>query len=175
MARLRKFAGYRRLERPYTRTSKYKSKSYIKANPKHTIVRFDMGNQIKKFPVTMELVTKSALQIRHNAIESARQTCNKLLEGKVGINDYALKVMAYPHQILRENPLAAGAGADRFSTGMAHNYGKPISAAARLKKGQAVFRLEISKEKMVTGRAALKRAQFKLPCDCLIEVTMNKL
>jgi large subunit ribosomal protein L10e len=173
MARLRKFAGYRRLERPYTRISKYKKKSFIKANPKHVIVRFDMGNQIKEFPITMELVTKSALQIRHNAIESARQTCNKMLEAKLGPSGYSLKIMAYPHHILRENPLAAGAGADRFSTGMAHSYGKPISVAAQFRIGQPVFRVGITKEKLEVGRAALKRAQYKLPCDCLITIQEN--
>jgi large subunit ribosomal protein L10e len=82
--------------------------------------------------------------------------------------------MAYPHHILRENPLAAGAGADRFSTGMAHSFGKPISVAAQFKKGQPVFRLAINKEKLEVGRSALKRAQYKLPCDCLIEVFENK-
>jgi large subunit ribosomal protein L10e len=175
MARLRKFCGYRRLERPYTRISKYKTKSYVKANPRHVIVRFDMGNQVKKFPITMELITKAALQIRHNALESARQTCNKLLETKLGPKDYALKVMAYPHHILRENPLAAGAGADRFSTGMAHSFGKPISVAAQFKKGQPVLRLSVNKEKMEVGRSALKRAQYKIPCDCLITIRENKL
>jgi large subunit ribosomal protein L10e len=175
MARLRKFCGYRRLERPYTRVSKYKKQSYIKADPRHVIVRFDMGNQVKKFDYHLDLKAKASLQIRHNAIESARQTCNKWLESKIGLNDYSLKVMIFPHHILRENPLAAGAGADRFSTGMAHSFGKPVSVAAQVKKGQTMFRVSLNKDKLEVGRAALKRAQYKFPCDCLIEIIPNKL
>jgi large subunit ribosomal protein L10e len=170
MARLRKFRAYRRLERPNTRISKYKKMSYVKANPKHIVVRFDMGNQVKKFPLVLELKSKVDLQIRHNAIESARQSCNKLLETKIGPNDYALKVMVYPHHILRENPLAAGAGADRFSTGMAHSFGKPMSVAARVTKSHPIFRLSLNKEKLQVGMAALTRARYKLPCDCIIDV-----
>jgi len=174
MARLRKFCGYRRLERPYTRVSKYKSKSYIKSDPRHVVVRFDMGNQVKKFEYILDLKSKAALQIRHNAIESARQTCNKMLENKIGTNDYSMKVMIFPHHILRENPLAAGAGADRFSTGMAHSFGKPISVAAQVKKGQTMFRVCVNKDKLDVGLASLKRAQYKFPCGCLIQQTKAK-
>ena len=40
MARIRKFVSYRRLERPYTRTSKYKGKSYVK---KHYLQEREKG------------------------------------------------------------------------------------------------------------------------------------
>lgn len=172
MARLRKFVAYRRLERPNTRVSKFKKHSFVKANPAHTIVRFDMGHQQKKFDYRLELVSKADLQIRHNAIESARQTSNRMLEKTLG-NEYTLKVMIYPHHILRENPLAAGAGADRFSTGMAHSFGKPISKAARVKTGQTMFRLDVNKINIETAKKALQRAQYKIPCGCLIEISKN--
>ncbi len=175
MARLRKFASYRRLERPYTRTSKYKKKSFIKATPRHIIVRFNMGNPKKKFQYTLTLCAKEGLQIRHNSLEAARQSSNRLLEKAIGTGDYYLQVMVYPHHILRENPVAAGAGADRFSTGMSHNFGKPHSVAARVKKGQAIFKLEVNKGKIKTAREALKRMQHKLPCTCLINTVENKL
>jgi large subunit ribosomal protein L10e len=174
MARIRKFAAYRRLERPYTRISKYKKKSFIKANPKHNIVRFNMGNLKKKFKYTLELKAKTDIQIRHNAIESARQSSNRLLEKEIGVNDYRLNISVYPHHILRENPVAAGAGADRFSTGMSHSFGKPMSVAAQVKKGQAIFRLSVNKDKLTMAREALKRVQHKLPCTCLIETIENK-
>jgi large subunit ribosomal protein L10e len=173
MARIRKFAAYRRLERPYTRVSKYKKKSYIKANPQHNIVRFNMGNGKKKFQYTLKLVSKIDTQIRHNAIESARQSSNRLLEKNLG-KDYSLVIRPYPHHILRENPLAAGAGADRFSTGMSHSFGKPMSKAARIKKGQTIFELQVNKGKLTLARNALKRVQHKLPCGCLVEVSENK-
>ena len=145
MARIRKFAAYRRLERPYTRISKYKRKSFIKANPPHNIVRFNMGNPKKKFEYTLNLNSKIDVQIRHNALESARQSSNRMLEKDIGAKDYYLNIMVYPHHVLRENPLAAGAGADRFSTGMSHSFGKPISRAAQIKQGQTIFKLKVDK------------------------------
>jgi large subunit ribosomal protein L10e len=175
MARIRKFAAYRRIERPYTRVSKYKKKSFIKAKPRHNIVRFNMGNLKKKFEYNLTLKAKSNLQIRHNAIESARQSSNRLLEKNIGPNDYALKIQVYPHHILRENPVAAGAGADRFSTGMSHSFGKPMSVACQIKKGQTIFNLGVNKSKLELAKTALKRIQHKLPCGCLIEVKQNKL
>ena len=173
MARIRKFAAYRRIERPYTRVSKYKKKSYVKANPKHNIVRFNMGNPKKKFQYTLTLKSKTDLQVRGNAIESARQSSNRLLEKELG-KDYALTIRVYPHHILRENPLAAGAGADRFSTGMSHSFGKAIGLAAQIKKGQPIFQVSVNKGKLRIAREALKRVQHKLPSSCLIDVKENK-
>ena len=109
MARIRKFCAYRRIERPYTRKSKYKEKSFIKANPVSKIVRYDMGNKKKKFTNRIRLISKINLQIRHNAIESARQTTNRHLEKYVGKTNFFFKIPIYPHHVLRENPLAAGA------------------------------------------------------------------
>ena len=158
MARLRKFSAYRRLERPYTRTSKFRKKSFIRASPRVNIVRFVMGDPTKRFQYRLDLCSRDALQIRHNAIESARMTCNRLLESKLGKKGYHLKIRIYPFHILRENPLAAGAGADRMSTGMKKSFGKPIGNAARLKEGQVIFSLDVSKPDIKIGRLALKRA-----------------
>jgi len=174
MARLRKFSAYRRLERPYTRMSKFREKSYIRATPRHNIVRFVMGNPKRKFAYHLDLVSKEAIQVRHNAIESARMTCNRLLELRLGKKGYHLKIKVYPFHVLRENPLAAGAGADRMSTGMKKSFGKPISSAARLRKEQVIFSLDITKPDIATGRLALKRAANKLPCGCRILLKENK-
>ena len=174
MARLRKFASYRRIEKPYTRFSKFKKKSFIKAMPKHTIVRFNMGNKTKKFKYTLDLKSKKPLQIRHNAIEAGRQSSNRLLEKELGITEYSLSIMVFPHHVLRENPVAAGAGADRFSTGMSHSFGKPHSVAVQIKEGQTIFRVKVNKDKLKVAREALKRVQMKLPCSCTIETTENK-
>ncbi len=170
MARLRKFVSYRRLERPYTRTSKYRKKSYIKANPAKTISMFDMGHPSKKFGYQLDLSVKDSLQIRHNALESARMTCNRLLETTLGKSGYRLKIRAYPFHILRENPLAAGAGADRLSTGMAHSFGNPISSAAQLKKGKIIASVWVNKQNLELAKHALKRASYKLPCGCRIGI-----
>ena len=174
MAKLRKFAAYRTIERPYTRKSKFKQKSFVRATPTINVVRYDMGNPKKKFPYTLELKSKSALQIRHNAIESARQSSNKILELQLGKTLYHLKIMIYPHHILRENPLASGAGADRMSTGMKMSFGKAIGAAARVREGQTIVRVGVNKPSLKLARTALKRFSHKLPCSCMIVQTENK-
>ncbi|MBW2978464.1 50S ribosomal protein L16 [Candidatus Woesearchaeota archaeon] len=174
MARIRKFSAYRSIERPYTRISKFKKKSYVKSTPHRTTVKFDMGTRKKKFRYKLDLVSKADLQIRHNAIESARMTCNRILEAQAGKNGYFLRIKIFPHHILRENPLAAGAGADRFSTGMSHSFGKPISSAARVRKNQVLFHLDINKQHLDLAKLALKRAAKKLPCSCLLKVSEAK-
>lgn len=168
MAKTRKFCAYRRLERPYTRFSKFRAKSYIRARPNCRVVRFDMGTDAKEFSTVLDLVVKDDLQIRDNALESARQTSNRVLEKKIGKNEYKYKMMVYPHHVLRENPLASGAGADRMSTGMKCSFGKAIGIAAQLKKGQAIFRVMVNRPNVATARVALKRASQKLPCTCSI-------
>ncbi len=169
MAKLRKFVAYRTVERPNTRVSKFRKKSYVRAKPNLKVVRFDMGNVKREYEVALHLLTRSALQIRQEALEAARITSNRLLDKKVGKNNFHLRVRVFPHHILRENPLAAGAGADRFSTGMSHPFGKPIGLAAQLRKGQPVMTLLVNREHIKAGRLALHRAAYKIPCSTLIK------
>ncbi len=174
MARIRKFVAYRRFKRPYTRTSKFKAKSYIRMTPNVKVVRFNTGDASKEFQYTLNLVSKSELQIRDNALESARQTSNKLLESFLGLNGFHLRVSVYPYQVLREHSLATGAGADRFSSGMAHPFGKPIGLAARVKKGQTIFQVMVDKQNLGVAKQALERASKKLPCSCTIQIVEKK-
>lgn len=141
-------------------------------NPK--VVRFDTGDPNKNFNYTLNLLSKSDLQIRDNALESARQTSNRLLESYLGISGYHMKVKVYPYHVLREHALAAGAGADRFSSGMAHSFGKPTGIAARVKKGQTLFQVRVDKQNLQIARQALERASKKLPCSCTIQVIEGK-
>ncbi|MBI1935780.1 50S ribosomal protein L16 [Candidatus Woesearchaeota archaeon] len=174
MAKLRKFVAYRRLKRPYTRTSKFKSEAYIRMTPNTKVVRFDLGDPNKDFPLTLRLLSKSSLHIRDNALESARQTSNKLLETYLGLNGFHLKIVVYPYHVIREHAMAAGAGADRFSSGMAHSFGKPAGLAARVKKGQAIFQVKVDKQNLRVAKQALERASKKLPCSCTIQVIEKK-
>lgn len=174
MARLRKFVAYRRIKRPYTRTSKYKAKAYIRMTPNVKIVRFNSGDANRDFKFTLSLLSKSDLNIRDNAIESARQTSNKLLESYLGLNGFHLKVKVYPYHVIREHALASGAGADRFSSGMAHSFGKPAGLAARIKKGQAIFQVSVDKENLGVAKQALERASKKIPCSCSIQIVEKK-
>ena len=174
MARIRKFSAYRRLERPYTRVSKYKNKNFVRSKPSSVLVKFDLGELNKSFPYKLQLISKDQLQIRHNALESGRMTANRLLEKAVGKTGWKLKVNVYPHHILRENPLASGAGADRMSTGMQKSFGKNISRAARILKGHTIFTAETSKQHVEIAKKALERAGKKLPCSMFVKVTEKK-
>jgi large subunit ribosomal protein L10e len=177
MAKIRKWVAYRRLERPYTRVSKYRKKAYIRITPHITIARFNMGNTKKKFPIYLHLISKEDLQIRQNALDAARMTCNKLLESVLTPNNYHLLIRTYPHHVLRENPLASGAGADRMSTGMSAAFGKPIGMAARIKEGDEIFTVGVENDAAIkTASEALRKARTKLPkgCTIVIERIANK-
>jgi len=174
MARIRKFISYRKIERPYTRTSKYQGKSYVKVNPNIKVVAFETGSPMKKFQYTLSLISKTDLQIRDNALESAKQTSNRILEKTIGLAAYHLKIKPYPHHVLRENPIAAGAGADRFSTGMQKSFGKPIGVAAQVRKGQTIFQISVDEANLGLAKTALSRASKKLPCSCTIQSMENK-
>lgn len=170
MAKLRKNAAYQALERPYTRISKFKNKSYVRGGFPHLkITKFEMGDSFKQFPVTLKLKVLRSMHVRHNSLEAARMTSNRTLEKALG-KSYYLKVKVYPFHVLRENPLAAGAGADRMSQGMQLAFGKPVGAAARVREGQTVMELRINPENLQLGRQALERAATKLPCACKIVV-----
>jgi large subunit ribosomal protein L10e len=170
MARLRKACAYRRLERPYTRRSKYKALSFVRATPASKVVRYDAGNLSKDFDTHVDLCANDSIQIRHNSIESARLSANRHLEKALGKLGFHLKIRIYPHHILRENPLASGAGADRMSTGMQKSFGKPIGSAARVRAGQTVFTAGVDKAQVEVAKNALKRASHKLPCSCTVVV-----
>ena len=173
MARIRKFVAYRSIERPYTRKSKYKKKNYVRSCPASKLVRCNMGNINKKFEFTLNLVSKAHLQIRHNSLESARLTANKMFEENAGKDGYFMRLRVYPHHILRENALASGAGADRLSTGMQAAFGKNISVAAQIRKGQTVIEARVNKQHLEMAKKALHRAAYKMPCSFMIAVEKN--
>jgi len=171
MAKLRKFVAYRRLERPYTRKSKYRAKSYVRSTPVCKIVRHMMGNPQKNdFRYKLLLRSKETLQIRDVSLEAARLVSNRHLEKVVGKQNFKYSFRVYPHHHLRENPLAAGAGADRMSTGMKMSFGKVIGIAARIKKNQPIFELNVNKEHLNDAKEALRRASCKLPKTCSVEI-----
>lgn len=171
MAKLRRANAYRRIERPYTRKSKYRSKSYVRANPHNLIVKFEMGDTKREFPYVVKLVAQQPMQIRHNALESARKTSNRLLETKLGKTGYRLRIKSYPHHILRENPLASGAGADRMSTGMKMSFGKSIGLAAQVRPGQAIIEVGCTEKHLAMAKLACQRANNKLavPTQIVVE------
>jgi len=163
MAGLRKGVSYRRIERPYTRKSKFKHRSYVKAVPNSKVVRFDMGDIKKTYNFRVDLIAKDALQIRHNAIESARQIINRHLNIKLG-NNYFFKVRMYPHHVLRENKMLTGAGADRMQTGMQLAFGRPVGIAAQVLPGKQIFSVKVmTRADVESAKYALRKARSRLP------------
>lgn len=174
MAKLRPAACYRNPKRSYTRVSRYREVSYVKGVPGIRVRKFDMGDASKEYESIITVKTKEALQIRHNALEAFRVSANNNLVKKVGKNNFHLKLMIYPHQIIRHNPTANFAGADRFSSGMKHCYGKPLGRAAIVKKGQMISFIKVDKKDVEKAKAAYKIAVQRLPCKCSIEIETIK-
>ncbi len=141
----------------------YTRREYIKKVPGTKIVQFDMGNLTGEFPLSLSLAVKSPAQITHNALEAARIASNRYMQRKAGRMGYHLKIRVYPHHIVRENPMATGAGADRVQDGMRKAFGKPVSAVALVRKNQRVITIETNKKNFKNAKEALRRAAMKLP------------
>lgn len=177
MAKLRKWTAYRKVERPYTRWSKVRGKAYVKSRPGKKVIKYDMGDIIlghAQFPIHLTLVSKDLAQVRTNAIEASRITGLKRFEEKLGRKGFYFRIRAVPHQMIRENPLAAGAGADRLSTGMKHSFGKTIGTACQVQEGKIIYDLYVPEGQEEFGRDVLKLMSKKLPIRTKIEVEYRK-
>lgn len=176
---LRKASSYtKRYARPYTRKSKKKSKSYIKTVPNSKIVKFQMGDikgfDTQKYPILIYVISKEQAQIRDNAIEAVRQYLNRFLQEKIG-KEFYLEVKVFPHHILRENKMLAGAGADRMQTGMSHSFGKTIGRAALIKSGQTLYIVGVKTEKgEIEARKLIKSIKARLPCSVTTQTYRTK-
>jgi large subunit ribosomal protein L10e len=160
---------YRKLERPNTRQSRKRpKKGYVKGVPYPKITKFETGNAKKKFSGKALLIAEADVQVRHNALEASRVSTNRILLDSLGDDGYFLKILIFPHHVMRENPLATGAGADRYQTGMRKSFGNPIGLAARVKDGQKIIEIRFGKGKEDVVKKALKIASSKLPMKCRI-------
>jgi len=148
---------------PYTR------KKFIRGFPPPKITKFTMGDTKSKFEYEARLIAQKKAQIRHNALEAARIATNRHLADKLAEN-YCLRILPYPHNILRENKMIFGAHADRLQSGMKRSFGKPIGTAARVKSKQAVIVVSVNEDGVEAAKEALKRGSAKLPIPCRITV-----
>jgi large subunit ribosomal protein L10e len=168
--KLRKGQCYRMHERAYTRKSKYKKRNYIKAVPQHKIVKFNMGNSKKEFKYRIDLISKGALQIRHNSIEATRQAINRKLVKLIGNQDFYLMVRVYPHHAQRENKQMGGQHADRIQSGMKHPFGRIMNVAALVKEGKELFTAYTDEKGLEAVRETFKAVSSKLPCKIGVDV-----
>ena len=153
---------------PYTR------KKYIKGKPQIKIAKFS-GGQRADYDYCVQLCSSEKVQIRHMAIESARLSANKKIEQVTGETGYFSTLRIYPHILLRENKMIATAGADRLQEGMRGAFGKAVSLAARVNRGQCIMEVHVKKEHLEVAKKALHGAAVKLPMTPSIKVIPLKI
>lgn len=169
MAVLRPGRAMRPIERPWTRFSVRKTKSYIPTMPAGKMHQFMMGEVNNNFDTTLKLVAKEPAQIRDNALEASRIVGTNFLEKKLP-KAYFTQFLLYPHQIIREKPIAQGAGADRYSRGMKLAFGKPTTKAVQIHRDQTLLILKVNKNGIELAKRALKKIALKLPTPMRIVV-----
>ncbi len=145
----------------WTRYSRNPTKSYIKTLPHADLHQFRMGVMKDDYDLVVHLVSQKDIIVRDNSIESARQSANKQLESTIN-GSYYFVVRTYPHHIVRENKMIAGAGADRLQKGMRRSFGRPVDRAARFDKGTEVFTVYTYKQNAEHVNKAFERAKRKL-------------
>lgn len=166
---LRKALTYsKRYARPYTRVSRAKAKAYIKVVPHNKVVKYSVGNlkafQEGKFPFVLRLMASEPCQIRDNALEASRQLLTKQFDEQLP-NTYFLELKVHPHHIQRNNKAAAGAGADRLSSGMSRAFGTIEGRAAIVHAGADIFVIHCENESAARiVREGLRMTKAKLPC-----------
>lgn len=154
----------------YVRGQVSTRREYMGGIPASRITQFVAGNKQATFPIKLSLVANEQCQIRHNALESARITVNRVMEKKVGAANFRLHIHSYPHVVLRENKQATGAGADRVSQGMRAAYGKIVSTAARVKENQTIMTIETTESFVSEAKTALRKAGMKVPSPCTVNI-----
>jgi len=161
---------YRDIDKPaYTR------RDYVTGIPGSKVAQYKMGRidaDEDDYPVQISLVTEEAVQIRHGSLESARLSANRRLLKVLGENgDYKMILRKFPHQILRENKQATGAGADRVSDGMRQAFGKVVGTAARIGAGERIFTAWCHPDDAPVVKDAFRRAYNKMtpPCRIVVE------
>jgi len=159
---------YRELSKPsYTR------RDYVTGIPGSKIAQHNMGNLQTgpdDYPVQISLRLEEECQVRHGSLESARLSANRVMLKEVGQENYKMVLRKFPHQILRENKQATGAGADRVSDGMRQAFGKPVGTAARVQRNERVFTIYCQPEDADVAKDALRRAYNKMSPPCRIDV-----
>ena len=162
---------YRRIK-----SQSYTRRKYMGGVPHSRIAQFEMGNKKIKndFPIEMHLIVDHPVAIRHTALEAARIACNRTIQKKAGTTGYFFKVRIFPHEVLRENKMATGAGADRISSGMRNAFGKAVGTAARVNSNQVIMTLHVNQVNFHDAKTALWKAGLKLPSTYRIEVVKGE-
>jgi large subunit ribosomal protein L10e len=160
---------YREIDKPsYTR------REYITGIPGSKIAQHNMGNLQtgpEDYPVHISLEVEEECQLRHGALEASRLSANRRLLKEIGQENYKMVLRKFPHEVIRENKQATGAGADRVSDGMRQAFGKPVGTAARIDTNETVFTCYCDPEDADTVKDAFRRSYNKIspPCRIVVE------
>src|SRR5215204_2142009 len=142
----------------------YVRREYIAGKPQIKIARFSSGQSKENYyDYKLELLATERIQIRHNALESARLAANKTM-ARAGDTSFFSSLKVYPHVLLRENKMIATAGADRLQEGMRRAFGKSTGLAARVQPGQVIFEAHVSAANLRLAKDGFKVASSKLGC-----------
>ncbi|BAB59681.1 ribosomal protein large subunit L10 [Thermoplasma volcanium GSS1] len=162
--------------RMYTRITgpAYTRKEFMGGVPYPKITTFVQGNQKRDFPIEMQLIAMESCQVRHTALEAARVSVNRRMTEAAGLDNFYLKVVPYPHHVLREHKMATGAGADRISSGMRAAFGRPVGTAARVYQNDVIMIGRTDEAHAHELKIALKKAAIKLPTPCKVVITKGK-
>src|ERR1051326_8576481 len=145
------------------KSQSYTRREYMGGVPGARITQFDMGDKVTDFPVTVSLVSEERVAILHTALESSRIAATRVLTKYCGATGFHLKVRPFPHEVIRENKQASGAGADRVSQGMRLSFGKAIGTAARVDGDQPILTVRVTPERFQFVKEAFRKANTKLP------------
>ena len=152
----------------------YVRREYIAGKPQIKIARFSSGQfRENQYDYKLELLATEKIQIRHNALESARLAANKTM-ARAGETSFFSTLKVYPHVLLRENKMIATAGADRLQEGMRRAFGKSTGLAARVLPGQVIYEAYVSASNLTLAKDAFKVASSKLGCPVSVRVTHLK-
>ncbi|MEM1535397.1 MAG: 50S ribosomal protein L16 [Candidatus Pacearchaeota archaeon] len=162
----------------YTRKSKKRALNFIKGWLPPKIQKYAMGNleayNSGKLNTLIKLVSEAAMQVRDNALEASRKQILRELDKKVGKSNYYFSIVSYPHQVLRENKVLTGAGADRLSKGMQQAFGSVVGNAALIRPGDTLFLVASTKEFINPIREILKKTFPKIPGKKRIDVEIKE-
>lgn len=152
----------------------YVRREYIAGKPQIKIARFSSGQSKENYyDYKLELLATERIQIRHNALESARLAANKTM-ARAGDTSFFSSLKVYPHVLLRENKMIATAGADRLQEGMRRAFGKATGLAARIQPNQVIYEAYVTSSNLSLAKEAFKVASSKLGCPIIVRVTHLK-
>ena len=166
---------HREIELPYTRVSYNKDLNKIPGAPTPKVRLFFMGNKDRNpedWKYSAHLISLLRIQVSDHALEAVRTNILKYLEKEV--KNFLFLIRKFPHHVVREHPIAYGAGADRISQGMRLSFGKPTYRAVQLDHKDVLLSIYFDSDIFIPRmKEYLRIARNKLPGKYLEYVGPN--